>query len=346
MYTGTEHDMKTRYTATLAVVAAIATAAADVPALYAQSAPIVMKLATPTLNDGQHEWIKRYAAAIESRTGGRIKSELYPASQLGSIPRMIEDTQLGSIQIFTAPPEFFVGVDQRFELLSAAGLAENEQHAIKIISDPEFSKAFLSVGANKGLIGISLFIGGPAAFATRVPFRTLAYLKGRKIRVFASPFQIDQIARLGGTGVPMSLGDVLPALQQGTIDGALGGLQVFAPFRYWGTAKYVNETGHAFTFELAVMSKRWFDKLPTDLQAVMLAVAQEIGTEVNPWDIDFLARQRKTWVEQGGELDVLSPGEKAEMMAKVSTVGDDIVKAKPQLKPLWDLLREAAKRTL
>jgi TRAP-type C4-dicarboxylate transport system substrate-binding protein len=59
-------------------------------------------------------------------------------------------------------------------------------------------------------------------------------------------------------------------------------------------------TGYAFTFELAVMSKRWFDKLPTDLQAVMLAVAQEVGTEVNPWDIDFLARQRKTWVEQGG----------------------------------------------
>jgi TRAP-type C4-dicarboxylate transport system substrate-binding protein len=97
---------------------------------------------------------------------------------------------------------------------------------------------------------------------------------------------------------------------------------------------------------LAVMSKRWFDKLPTDLQAVMLAVAQEVGTEVNPWDIDFLARQRKTWVEQGGELDVLSPAEKAEMMAKVSTVGDDIVKAKPQLKPLWDLLRDAAKRSL
>jgi TRAP-type C4-dicarboxylate transport system substrate-binding protein len=75
----------------------------------------VMKLATPTLNDGQHEWMRRFAAAIEAKSGGRIKAELYPASQLGSIPRMIEGTQLGSIQIFLAPPEFFVGVDQRFE---------------------------------------------------------------------------------------------------------------------------------------------------------------------------------------------------------------------------------------
>src|ERR1700733_9920927 len=82
----------------------------------------VMKIATATLNDAQHEWMKRFAAAIEQKSGGRIKAELYPASQLGSIPRMIEGTQLGSIQMFIGPPEFFVGVDQRFELMSAAGL--------------------------------------------------------------------------------------------------------------------------------------------------------------------------------------------------------------------------------
>ena len=52
---------------------------------------------------------------------------------------MIEGTQLGSIQFFFASPEFFVGVDQRFELLRAAGLSESQQHAIRIISDPEFA---------------------------------------------------------------------------------------------------------------------------------------------------------------------------------------------------------------
>jgi TRAP-type C4-dicarboxylate transport system substrate-binding protein len=336
--------MNAMYSAARAVAAA-ALLAAGIPALHAQNTPIVMKLATPTLNDGQHEWMKIFAAAIEKKSGGRIKAELYPASQLGSIPRMIEGTQLGSIQIFNAPPEFFVGVDQRFELLSAAGLAGSEQQAIRIISDPEFAKAFLALGANKGLIGVSLFIGGPAAFVTRAPFRTLADLKGKKIRVFASPFQIDQITRLGGTGVPMSLGDVLPALQQGAIDGSLGNVGIFTAFRYFDTARYVNEPGHAFAFEFAAMSKRWFETLPADLQAMVLATAQEAGTQVNPWEIDFLARQRKTWVEKGGELDVLSDADKAEMMAKIGSVGDDIVKTKPELKPLWDLLHAAVKRS-
>jgi TRAP-type transport system periplasmic protein len=337
--------MRARCSTALAVITATAIIAAGIPALHAQSAPFVMKLATATLNDGQHEWMKRFAAAIERKSGARIKAELYPASQLGSIPRMIEGTQLGSIQMFNAPPEFFAGVDERFELLSAPGLVTSEQHAVKLIADPEFAKAFLALGTNRGLIGASLFIGAPAAFASRAPFRTLADFKGKKIRVFASQLQIDQIARLGATGVPMSLGDVLPALQQGTIDSALGNLGIFTAFRYYDTAKYMNETGHAFVFILAVVSKRWLDTLPPDLQAMVLATAQEAGAEVNPWAIDFLTRQRKTWVEKGGELDALSPGDKAEMMAKIGTVGDDIINTKPRLKPLWDQLRAAVKRT-
>jgi TRAP-type transport system periplasmic protein len=305
----------------------------------------VMKIATATLNDGQHEWMRRFAAAIDQKSGGRIKVELYPASQLGSTPRMIEGTQLGSIQMYIGPPEFFVGVDPRFELMSAAGLFQSEQHAVKVATDPEFTKAFLEVGANRGLIGTNLFLGGPVAYVTRTPMRTLTDFRGKKIRVLASPFQMEQITRIGGTAVPMSLADVLPALQQGTIDGSLGAVQVFAPLGYYDTAKYLNETGQAVIFSLAAMSKRWFDTLPADLQGMVLATAQEVGTEVNPWEIDFLARQRKSWVDKGGEIDVLSAADHAELMAKTATIGDDIVKTKPQLKALWDELRAAVKRT-
>ena len=57
--------------------------------------PYVMKLSTATLNDTQQEWLQRFAAAVEKDSGGRIKGEIYPASQLGSIPRQIEGTQFG-----------------------------------------------------------------------------------------------------------------------------------------------------------------------------------------------------------------------------------------------------------
>ena len=327
--------------AALAVV--LATLVAVAP-LRAQSAPIVMKLATATLNDAQHEWMKRFAAAIEQKSGGRIKAELYPASQLGAIPRMIEGTQLGSIQIWVGPPEFLVGVDQRFELLSVPGLFKDDQHSLRTVADPEFSKAFLALGANKGLIGASLFWTGPYAFAMRAPMRTLADIKGKKIRVLASPFQMEQMTRLGATGVPLTLADVLPALQQGTLDGALGALPVFSALQYQGSAKYMTETAHAYIFSMAVVSKRWFDGLPADLQAAVMTTAQQVRAEAVPWALDFLVAQRKAWVEKGGEVINLSDADHAELMAKMRPVGDDIVKGKPELKPLWDDLLAAAKR--
>ena len=335
--------MITRHATTFAMIAAVSIMAASASRLHAQGAPIVMKLACPTTNDNEHEWMKRYAAAIDSKSGGRIKAELYPGGQLGSIPRMIESTQFGSIQLMLAPPEFLVGVDQRFGLLSAAGLFESERHAVRTISNPEFAAAFLALGANKGLIGASLFLTGPQAFATRTPFRTLAYLKGKKIRVLASPFQIGQMAMLGATGVPLTLGDVMPALQQGTVDGALGTISLFTALSYYDTTKYANETGQAYVFSLAALSKRWFATLPADLQTIVLATAQETGTQVNAWEIDYLVQQRQTWIEKGGELDVLSPADKAEMMAKMGGVTEDIVTKKPDLKPLWDQLVATAK---
>jgi TRAP-type C4-dicarboxylate transport system substrate-binding protein len=324
--------------AALAVLAAFGPAAA-------QDKTLVMKLSTATLNDAQHEWMKRFAAAIEKNSGGRIKAEVYPASQLGTIPRQIEGTQLGSIQAWVGPPEFLVGVDARYEILSAPGLIQNDQHAIKIISDPEFSKAFLALGANKGLVGASLFITGPMVFDMRSPLHTLAELKGKKVRVLASPFQTEQVSRLGGTGVPLSLGDVLPALQQGTLDGAMGALPVFSALQYQDTAKYITEAGHAYIFSMAVFSKRWFDALPADLKAIVMSSADQARAEVLPWSLDFLAQQRKAWAEKGGEVLELSPADHAELMSKTSAIGDDIVKTKPELKPLWDQLVATAKRT-
>src|SRR5580698_11214889 len=68
------------------------------PAAAQDSKTYVMKLSTGTRNDPQEEWLNRFAAAVEKDSGGRIKGEVYDASQLGSIPRQIEGTQFGAIQ--------------------------------------------------------------------------------------------------------------------------------------------------------------------------------------------------------------------------------------------------------
>ncbi len=311
----------------------------------AEDKPIVMKLSGPTQNDAIHEWMKRFAALVEKNSNGRIKAEVYPASQLGSIPRQIEGTQLGSIQGLCVPPEFLVGVDQRFEMLAAPGLFQSDAHVIKTVTDPQFAKDFLAIGGNKGLIGVGILFNGPAAFVMRAPLRNLADFKGRKIRILASPFQAEQMVRLGATGVPLSLGDVLPALQQGTLDGALGSVPVFSTFHYQGTARYVTEAGQSYILTLALLSKTWFDRLPADLQAVLLNAAGQVNKEIIPWSLDFLVKQRKAWTDNGGELITLTPDDKAGLIARTRSIGDDIVKTKPELKPMWDLFVSTTRRS-
>ena len=73
--------------AAFSVAALILASFATLNAARAQDKTYVMKLGTATINESQHEWCKRFVAMVEKDSGGRIKGEIYPASQLGAIPR-------------------------------------------------------------------------------------------------------------------------------------------------------------------------------------------------------------------------------------------------------------------
>src|SRR6202140_3871466 len=155
-------------------------------AASAQDKIYTMKITLPTLNDPSYFFAKSYAAALEKDSGGRIKPEIYPASQLGAIPRQIEGTQFGAIQCAVIPPEFFVGVDERYQLMAAPGLAESMQHAQRLAADSAVLRLMLGLGADKGLHGAGLFMNSPSSLIAKIPIRRLADFKGKKIRIFAS----------------------------------------------------------------------------------------------------------------------------------------------------------------
>jgi len=329
--------------ATLAVALTAATIGLAVPAA-AQTAPIVMKLSTATINDTQHEWLKRFAAAVEKDSGGRIKAEIYPASQLGAIPRQIEGVQFGSIQGWIGPPEFLVGVDDRYQALSAPGLFTSEDQDIRVINDPAVRDMVLGWGADKGLVGVGLAPIGPSSIASRKPIHTLADLKGMKIRVLASPFQLEMIKRMDASPVAMTLADVLPALQQGAIDGGIATITVFTTFHYVDAAKYVLESDQPYLNSIIVMSKKWMDGLPPDLQKIIRDDAASVSTGVVPFVKEFFAASRKTWTDSGGEFTRLPDAEQAAVIAKISSIGPDLSASNPGLNTAVKTAFESAAR--
>ena len=314
-------------------------------AAQAQDKTYVMKVTTPTINDAPHLLAKNFAAAVERDSGGRIKGEVYPASQLGSIPRQIEGVQFGAIQAAVIPPEFFVGIDERFEVMAAPGLVNSLQHGQRLAADPAVLKLMLGLGANKGLHGAGMFIVQPDSLASKAPIRNLTDFKGKKIRIFASEFQSEALKRLGATPVAMTLGDVLPALQQGAIDGAIAGITVFSAFHYQDAAKYVTEINQPSIFLMLEISKTWYQSLPPDLQAIINKDPAAETVAINPAALDLFNKAREAWTAKGGELISLSPDDQVKLMQTIASVGEDVSRSKPAVHDAYEIVAEAAKRT-
>ncbi len=314
-------------------------------AAHAQDKTYTMKMTLPTLNDPSYFFAKAYAAALERDSGGRIKTQIFPASQLGSIPRQIEGTQFGAIQCALIPPEFFVGVDERFELMAAPGLVDSMAHGQRLAADPALLKLMLGLGANKGLHGVALFMNAPSSVIAKAPIRHLADFKGKKIRVLASPFQEQPISRLGATPVAMTLGDVVPAMQQGAIDGAIGGIVVWTPMHFNDAAKYVTETGQPAVYAIVEVSKTWYDSLPADLQTIIDKDAAAEQAAIIPTATEIVNKARKGWTDNGGELISLPADEQADLMKIFSGAVADVVKTKPEIADAYKIVTEAAQRT-
>jgi TRAP-type C4-dicarboxylate transport system substrate-binding protein len=311
----------------------------------AQDKTYVMKVTTATINDAPHQYIKDFAAAVERDSGGRIKSEVYPASQLGSIPRQIEGVQFGAIEAAALPPEFIVGVDERFEVMAAPGLVDSFEHGQRIAADPAVQKLMLGLGAAKGLHGVGLTLSQPCSIISKAPIRHLADFQGKKLRVFASQFQTVALDRLGATPVAMTLGDVLPALQQGAIDGAVAGIGPFVHLHFGDAAKYVTETNQPAIFLMLEVSQKWYDSLPKDLQEIVDRDGAAVSVAIDPVALVMYAEQRKAWVNGGAELISLPRDEQSALMVTLASVGEDVAKAKPAVREAYQIMVDAAQRT-
>src|SRR5438105_3605471 len=168
--------------ARLALMAAAAVFAAG-PACAQE---FVLKFATQTINDVQHEFIKFYKAELEKATNNRIRVDIYPASQLGGAQRQSEGLRLGTIEAATGPAELFVGADPRFQGLAMAGLFKDIEHVRRAIVVPQVRQALEEVATSRGLIMNGIYLYDTQAFLTKSPISKLADFAGKRIRVLAS----------------------------------------------------------------------------------------------------------------------------------------------------------------
>jgi TRAP-type C4-dicarboxylate transport system substrate-binding protein len=301
-----------------------------------------MKFATQTLNDMQHEYIKVFKAELEKATSNRIQVGVYPASQLGGAQRQTEGLRLGTIEAAIGPVELFVGADPRFQVAALAGLYNSRAHQRRVADVPEFRKAIFDVAAARGLVGLSLHAYDMQSFVFKAAASRLADFSGKRIRVLASEGEQSSIVALGGSAVPMSLPEVLPALQQGTIDGVNSVLGVFVAFRYYDAAPHLVDTALWPILPVALVSKVFFDRLPADLKKAVIDTGVKLEPELDKWQVTRIEADARAWAEKGGKVVKLSPEDQQEAARRVSAAASSVIAKTAPLKDMYDKLKAIA----
>jgi TRAP-type C4-dicarboxylate transport system substrate-binding protein len=328
----------------LAAVAVAAALAWCAPSLPATAADFVMKFGTATINETQHQFIKFYKEELEKASGGRIEVQIYPASQLGPIPREIEGVQLGNIQGYIGPVDFFVGVDPRFGVFSAPMLFRDEPNAAATVHDPAVQKAMFDLAGPKRMVGIATLDLGSSNYGAKNPILRLSDFNGKKLRINGTELERQKMARLGATGIGMPLSEVVPALDQGTIDGTISGLSVFVAFKMNDILKVVTVTNDTFIISIAVVSKPWLDTLPSDLQKVVTDAGAAVQMKAQAWEVDFTKQLANDWTALGGTVHALPTEDLARMKTLLDPVADETTKSQPAVHDMLELVRAAAVR--
>jgi C4-dicarboxylate-binding protein DctP len=221
---------------------------------------------------------KLFKSMAEKKSGGKLKVEVYPASQLGDNRQMIEGVQLGTIEAVIQPTAFMGGFAPILTVFDLPFLFPTQDITMKVA----YSDAGKGLMENLEKIGIKAAgfwaEGGFKQFTNnKRAIRTPEDYKGLKVRTMPTPIIMEIFKAYGATPVPISFDELYNSLQLGTVDGQDNRIGLIYEMKLFEVQKYLTISDYATIVELFAVSKKWYDKLPADVQKVIVETVQEIA---------------------------------------------------------------------
>jgi tripartite ATP-independent transporter DctP family solute receptor len=295
----------------------------------------VIKMATPSNpTDNCVKAFFEFEKIVEERTNGRVDVQVFHSAQLGAHRDYIEQMQMGSLQAAEINTAVLSGFDSKFMVFDLPYLSKNVEHLQKVLADGLDAKLSASLEESTGLKILGWMIRSPRnIYNSRNPINTATDFKGMKIRVMESPIMTRTFELLGAVPVPLSAAERYMALQTGVVDGAENSVGIILSEKEYEVTKYVSLTAHNITPNIIAFDKKYFDKLPADIQKVLVDAGKEAGAFATKLDSDSQNDTLAKLTELGMKVNDIT--DKSTFIAAVSPIysqyrneiGGDIIDA-------------------
>jgi tripartite ATP-independent transporter DctP family solute receptor len=272
-----------RSTAAAAAVAALGGA----PSVFAQAKQVwkasdVHPLGYPTV-----EAIQRMGKKLEQQTNGRISIQMFPSMQLGGEKEMIEQAQVGALQIARISVGAMGPVVDELNVFNLPFVFKDEAQMRRVIDGPIGQKMLddITASGQSRLVALGWMDAGTRNVYANKPFTKPADLKGQKIRMMGNPIFVETMNAMGGNGVAMGFNELFSALQTGVVDGAENNPPTLLAQNHYQVSKVYSLTGHLIIPEIFVFSRRTWDTLSKEDQALVRKLSREAQLEQRQlWD--------------------------------------------------------------
>ncbi len=262
----------------------------------------------------------KFAELVEERTDGRIKIIVYPNSQLGYERDVIQQLQFGGVDFARISLSQLAEFAPQFNVLQMPYLYRDSKHMWKVL-DGKIGKDFMNAVKGSSLVALSWYDAGARHFYNSVrPINALEDIKGLRIRVQESQLMTEMVETLGAIPVPLVYSDVYSSLQRGMIDGAENNWPSYESTGHYEVAPYYTIDEHTRVPELQLCSQVTWDKLSSEDQQIIRSCARESALYERELWIQQEEKSQKIATDNGVQVVVLSPQEKARFQAAVKGI--------------------------
>jgi tripartite ATP-independent transporter DctP family solute receptor len=233
------------------------------------------------------EAIQRMGKKLEKETNGRISIQMFPSMQLGGEKEMIEQAQVGALQIARISAGALGPVADDVNVFNMPFIFRDEAHMRKVIDGPIGQELLDKINNNpqSRLIVLGWMDAGTRNVYSNKPAAKPEDLKGQKIRMMGNPLFVETMNAMGGSGVAMGFNELLPALQTGVVDGAENNPPTLLAQNHYQVSKVYSQTGHLIIPEIFVFSKKTWEGLSKADQDLLKRLSREAQLEQRAlWD--------------------------------------------------------------